>query len=68
MWRCSLPQLEPRGSDFGLHGDGVGHYGVKVVAVHLAEYAVDGLHERGVALQDGDADVDVLISLIKETS
>ena len=52
------------GSDFGLDGDGVGHDGVEVVAVHLVQHGVHGVEQGLVALLDADADVDVLGALL----
>lgn len=43
---------------------GLGHNLIEVVSGHAVQGAVDGVHQRGVALLDRDANVDVLGTLL----
>ena len=47
------------GSDGGLDGNGLVHDGVEDVAVQGGQDGVNGVLQLGVALDHGDADVDV---------
>ena len=47
-----------------LNGNRLGHDLIEIVSGHAVQGAVDGVHQSGIALLDGNADVDVLGTLL----
>ena len=45
--------------DLGLNADGLIHDVVEVIHIHLAQNTIHGIQQGGIALDNGDTDVDL---------